>query len=165
MFKNLIFLSYSTAITGLKVTFLCICDVRSLWKYILNIIFYSTKDALIILGAWVQPTISELYSIKHTIDDFLSLLFPCAEIFKDFLIYTPWPIRGIWLRFKITIQFSSTVIGSRCYCAHFLWPRSCHSLQGVAGTIQAPTIMKFISTSHHENPQGQTNTSILRWVI
>jgi len=161
MFQILIFLSYSTAITGLWVTSLCICDVRNLWKYILTIIYYSMKEALILLGAWVQPTISELYSIKHTIDDFLSLLFSRAEIFKDFLIYTPWPIRGVWLRFKITVWFSSTVIGGRCYCARFLCPHSCHSLQGVAGTIQAPTIIKFISASHHENPKGQTNT--LRW--
>jgi hypothetical protein len=53
------------------------------------IIFYSIKEALILLGAWVQPKISKLYSIKHTIDDFLSLFFSCAEIFKNFLIYTP----------------------------------------------------------------------------
>jgi hypothetical protein len=81
MFQILIFLSFSTAITGLWVTRLYICDVRNLWKYILTIIYYSIREALILLGAWVQPTISELYSIKHTIDDFLSLLFSRAEIF------------------------------------------------------------------------------------
>jgi hypothetical protein len=88
MFKDLILLSYSTAIRGLEVTSLCVCDVRNSWKYILNIIFYSAKEALILLGAWVQPAISELYSIKHNIDDFFSLLITCGESFKDFLIYT-----------------------------------------------------------------------------
>jgi hypothetical protein len=36
-----------------------------------------------------------------------------------------------------------------------LCPRSCHSLQGVAGTIQAPRIMKSTSASGHENPHRQ----------